>query len=396
MVFATRTELTDKVKQSVLQYTGKGAQCDPRRCSGQRVVLRCPATMTSTPGQKASWKGDSLEGFTCRRKRGETAKTFAVRKNKQLEKFAGQKMCKFRAVGLKQKDSTWKLQEFDGRSFIPHDEDCLCYGNANGRVLVNLMQPAISANPHMTAKQRDKALMSAGVPLNRAMFPKSSSTMYRAQRAVRDMELRYYNVYWSRLEAFVKDLQRLNNTGNRRTPWHTRVYRESNGQHFRRFFVGIGPGLQICKHAALDHYALDATFTKHDVVHGMQYHILCGRSGANHRIPLAISLEQTESCETYEFFARKCKQWGLGAVLQVEPGKFARRCCVVSDGDKGTSKFAPAFAQPGSGKTAPFRSRCAKHLADSCRNSLRRMKIKNKQVNCGFHDEQMYNIAAAA
>ena len=145
MVFATRTELTDKVKQSVLQYTGKGAQCDPRRCSGQRVVLRCPATMTSTPGQKASWKGDSLEGFTCRRKRGETAKTFAVRKNKQLEKFAGQKMCKFRAVGLKQKNSTWKLQQFDGRSFIPHDEDCLCYGNANGRVLVNLMQPAISA-----------------------------------------------------------------------------------------------------------------------------------------------------------------------------------------------------------------------------------------------------------
>ena len=128
----------------------------------------------------------------------------------------------------------------------------------------------------------------------------------------------------------------------------------------------------------------------------MQYHILCGRSGANHRIPLAISLEQTESCETYEFFARKCKQWGLGAVLQVEPGKFARRCCVVSDGARGTNIFTGAFAQPEPGKTAPFRSRCAKHLADSCRDKLRRMKKENPTVNCGFHDEQMYNIAAAA
>ena len=75
---------------------------------------------------------------------------------------------------IKTEDSTWKLQEFDGRSFIPHNKDCLCYGNAKGRVLVNLMDSAISANPEMSAKQRDKALMSAREQLNRAMFPCTS------------------------------------------------------------------------------------------------------------------------------------------------------------------------------------------------------------------------------
>jgi len=350
--------------------------------------------MVTRRGQRASWKGDSLEEFTCEKKPEESEKMYALRKNRQLENFAAQKMCNFRAVGLKQKNGTWKLRTFHGRTFIPHDENCLCYGSANGRLLVKMMEPAISSNPEMTGKQRDKALVSADTSLNRAMFP-SQPALYRAQKAVRDKELTFYNVYWSRLKAYVEDLERLNNIrDNVYFNWRSRVEKERDG-HFRRFFVGIGPSLQICNLAGLDHYALDATFTKHSVVDGMQYHILAGRSGANRCIPIAISLEQTESCETYEYFARKCKQFGVGDLLELVPGKFGRRSCVVSDGFKGTNKFTDQF-KPAPPKVEPFRSLCAKHLADSCRGQLRRMKKQNSGVNCGFHDGHVYRLAGAA
>jgi len=343
--------------------------------------------MITQRGERASWKGDSLEDFTCEKKPEETEKMHVLRKQRELENFAAEKMCKFRAVGLKQKNGTWKLRQFDGHTFIPHDEYCLCVGTATGRVLVDMMKPAISSNPKMTGKQRDKALVSAEMPLNRAMLPKRSSR-YRAQKAVRDEELKYYNIYGSRVETYIHDLGRDN------LSWHTRVEKDFHG-HFKRFFVGIGSSLRICRLAGLDHYALDSTFTKHTVVNGMQYHILCGRSGANRRIPLAISLEQTESCETYEYFARECKKFGVGEVLELVPGKFARRCCVVSDGFKGTNKFTDEF-NAASPKVSPFRSLCAKHLADSCRSQLRKMKTKNPAVNCGFHDAQVYRLAGAA
>ena len=264
-------------------------------------------------------------------------------------------------------------------------------------MLVKLMDSAISANPEMSAKQRNHALQSSRDPLNSAMFP-AKSTMYRAQRQIKEKELKYYNTYWSRLEVYVKDLQTLNNDRTDGRPrWLTKVYRDTDQRHFKRFFVGIGPALRICKHAGLDQYALDATFTKHDVVNGMQYHILCGRSGANRRIPLAISLEQTESNATYECFGRMCRKFGVQDVLQLEPGNFDRRCCVISDGAKGTNKFTQSFkVDPPSSKRAPFRTRCAKHLANSCRAHLITLKRKNSAVNCAFADAQVYRIAEAA
>lgn len=39
--------------------------------------------------------------------------------------------------------------------------------------------------------------------------------------------------------------------------------------------------MAVQRHCGLDLYGVDACFTKHHIVNGMQLHVLCGRTGAN-------------------------------------------------------------------------------------------------------------------
>ena len=383
--YDSRTDLTIAVKTNMIKVTGLGVMIDAARGGSKRFVMRCPCAMKTEKGKKAVWKGLSLDGFVCEQKEGEKESSFARRRMAELESYASTKLCPFKVVAVKRK-SRWLLQTFNGRTFIPHNADCTALAKATGSVLRKMMKPAIVANPSMKGKHRDRALVAQASHLNVAMLP-SKSALYRAQKGVRDEELKYYDLYWARLQQYIADLGK--NEG-----FHTALEMDNDGC-FLRYFVGMGPSLKIIKNAGLDHFALDACFSKHEVANGMQYHILAARTGANRRLPLAISLDLTESNETYEYFANEGEQFGLGDILQLEPGNLSRRAVVVSDGAKGADKFSEKFQSPEPPKTSPFRSRCGRHLSMSNRGWCRKEKMRNSKVDAGFSDAQIYAIVGA-
>ena len=384
--YDSRKELTIAVKTNMIKITGLGVMIDATRGGSKRFVMRCPCAMKKEKGKKAVWKGLSLDGFVCEQKAGEKDSSFARRRMAELECYASTKLCPFKVVAVKSKNSCWSLQIFNGRTFTPHNPDCTALAKVTGSVLRHMMKPAIVSNPSMKGKHRDRALVAREADLNVGMLP-SESALYRAQKGVRDEELKYYDLYWARLGRYIADLGK--NEG-----FHTALEMDKDG-HFLRYFVGMGLCLKIIKEAGLDHFALDACFSKHVVANGMQYHILAARTGANRRLPLAISLDLTESNATYEYFANEGEKFGLGDVLQLEQGNLSRRAVVVTDGAKGAEKFLEKFQKPEPPKTSPYRARCGRHLSMSNRGWCRKEKKRNSKVNVAFSDNQIYAIVGA-
>ena len=80
-------------------------------------------------------------------------------------------------------------------------------------------------------------------------------------------------------------------------------------------FVSVGPCIQVAYGVGMRFSAVDTSFSKHTIWRDGYFHLLTFRDGDNRMLPLAWALCETESGDTYKWFAEKCTEAGLSRYL---------------------------------------------------------------------------------
>ena len=141
------------------------------------------------------------------------------------------------------------------------------------------------------------------------------------------------------------------------------------------------------KHAGLDSYAADATFTKHHISGGLQLHLVVGRTGDNKTQYLALSLELAETNASYAYLANNLQIMGFQDVLNIPTGPIKRKASVRVDGFKGSKKLTDILRNW-------HRGYCGKHVASWVRLAMKTLKQQGIHET-NFHDNQVLQICGA-
>ena len=102
--------------------------------------------------------------------------------------------------------------------------------------------------------------------------------------------------------------------------------------------------------------AVDATHSRHHVYSDGRLHILSTYDGDDHMIPLAWMWAETESGDTYQWFAEHCIAAGLGRYLN-------KASVLFSDRQKGIDKFTDAFEA--------IALKCFWHVVKNCTDHIK-------------------------
>ena len=256
--------------------------------------------------------------------------------------------------------SYWRFKVFDtGLNYVPHSDDCIAKIRMTKDIVQDILSGAVSANPNVSGKAMLSHLSARLASLSAADAP-SNATVYRARMVIRSKSNAYYNECWARIETYLTDFKQAN------PACHVVLEKDPDGR-FKRYFVGVHASIEMLKHCGLDFYGVDACFTKHHIVSGMQLHLLCGRTGANTNIIIAWSLGLKESNDTYQWFAMQCADAGFGDLTRIAGGPLKRHPVCFTDGFKGTNHFSRTFP-----RLHP--ARCAMHLANAIRSTLGRWR----------------------
>ena len=122
---------------------------------------------------------------------------------------------------------------------------------------------------------------------------------------------------------------------------------------FLRIFICVASAVNAAFGVGIGFSAVDACFSKHAVYRDGFLHILTTRDGNNRVLPLAWAICETESGDTYEWFADQCYAAGLGRYLN------RAHSVVYSDRQKGVLKFFLRFRA--------YHGYCFKHIIENCR-----------------------------
>ena len=148
---------------------------------------------------------------------------------------------------------------------------------------------------------------------------------------------------------------------------HSYTYR------FMRMFVSVASALNIAFGSGMRFSAIDACFSKHSMYHQGYLHMVSTRDGNNKVLPLAWAFCETESGDTYTWFAEQCHDAGLGRYLN---GKSV----VFSDRRKGVDKFFERFGA--------YHGECFQHIIENCKGHI-------KGSGTTFTDEMAWNMRNA-
>ena len=124
---------------------------------------------------------------------------------------------------------------------------------------------------------------------------------------------------------------------------------------FQRCFISIAATIHIVHGVGLRFSAVDAAFSKHPIYRQGYLHLLTTRDGNNRVMVLAWAICETESGDTYKWFAQQCRDAGLGTYLN--------RGIIYSDRQKGIEEFHAAFGA--------FIGKCFKHIIGNARKHIR-------------------------
>ena len=125
---------------------------------------------------------------------------------------------------------------------------------------------------------------------------------------------------------------------------------------FKRCFVSLTNAIHLAYGVGLKVSAVDACHSKHSIYRDGRLHILTTYDGDNHLIPLAWMWAETESGDTYEWFAEQCILAGLARYL-------GRASVLFSDRQKGIDKFTDAFHA--------IALKCFWHVIKNCRENIK-------------------------
>jgi hypothetical protein len=143
----------------------------------------------------------------------------------------------------------------------------------------------------MSGKAMQAQLTAKSQPYSAANLP-DPSTIRRARAKLRHETEQYYDENWARLEEYLEALDDSDD-------FYCALEKWVSDNSFKRYFVGIKAAVKVMKEAGLDYYAIDACHLQHFIVKGMALHLLVARQGQNHNLLLAISLEASETSDSY-------------------------------------------------------------------------------------------------
>eukprot|EP00750_Incisomonas_marina_P003841 INCI13418.4.p1 GENE.INCI13418.4~~INCI13418.4.p1 ORF type:complete len:731 (-),score=85.37 INCI13418.4:161-2284(-) len=367
LTYESRKEATTAIRRAVVQATGHGVRIDPKRSSARRVTYVC---VNVGPAQARVDSGCPFEAVAVRKVAG--------RKRRGSHCGGGA----VQGDGAGAQNFYWEFKTYDGTglNYVPHAEDCTARARVTNDVVETMLYEAVTANPAISRRSMVSHLTARLTTLSAADIP-STTSIYRARRAIKDSNDRFYNDYWARIESYLADFETLNPES------HVKLEKDPQN-HFKRYFVGVKASVKMLQHCGVDFFGIDACFTKHHIVSGMQLHLLCGRTGANTNIIIAWSLELSESNDTYRWFAAQCEEAGFGDLTRVAPGRLNRNPVCFADGFKGTGHFSAAFPRL-------HHALCAVHLSKAIRASLRRLRSAGQQVEVGFADAQIIAVCSS-
>ena len=102
-------------------------------------------------------------------------------------------------------------------------------------------------------------------------------------------------------------------------------------------FVGVKQMLNVAIKVGIGVSAVDACFLKHTQYGSGQLHIVSTKDGDNRLLPIAWCVCDTESGDSYQYFAEKCIEFGLAQYLNRDGS------VIYSDRGKGVPTFCRAF-----------------------------------------------------
>ena len=383
--YESREEAAIALKFALLQVHGKcGIRCDSSRSGGSRAVYVCQSIVHTVSTLNSS--GQRIDGRTAfnvevarpAQLEGETTPQFKRRCTRAARKAQA---CHFLAVLRKLGTKRWIFDTVstDGQNYIGHDASCWQLGTVPGAVASKLLEEAIHADPKISGRAMHAQLIAKSSPVGAGTAP-SASTLYRGRAAVAATSEERYNIYWARLRTYLDEFAEMN-------PSSSVAYVADARGHFQRYFVSIFSAVNLLRHSGMGFYSIDACHTKHRIADGMQLHFLVGRTGNNTNILVAWSLEAKENADSYSWFAQKCQDAGIGALLEKALGA-EQTPVLFSDGHKGTPHFASRFE-------GLHHARCAKHLASSARVAVKKAgKERNVRVQ-PFRDGDVIRVCAA-
>jgi hypothetical protein len=372
-VYSTRNEAVCALTIAVLEAGGHAVQQDKLSGNKTRVMFRCPTLFAHPQGKEKGrtrcvlHNDADLDGFTASQKPGESKHTFARRRLPLAEKYSIQKgCCPFKAI-LVRNQSEWSFQTLNnGKNYEPHMPSCSNQGIAKGDNLRKLMRKAIHVDPSMPIKKVMSAMVGDGSRISRANLPTRSS-INRQQMKIKYEDLDYYELNYSRLADFLIELKKKN------PDWQVTLQQDDETQ-FERLFIGFTMNMNVLKKAGLDVYSIDACHINHIIAHGMQLHLLLGKTGANRNVILAMSIDVGETTESYTFFAHKCKMMGLDSLFCLNRNFIPNKPVLFSDGMKGLPAVVALLENV-------HHALCAKHLGDSCRAWLKAQREAISEAN---------------
>ena len=126
----------------------------------------------------------------------------------------------------------------------------------------------------------------------------------------------------------------------------------SVGPRFKRMFVSVAACLHTAFGVGIRFSALDASFSKHAIYTDGCLHVLTTRDSDNRVLPLAWAVCETESGDTYKWFADWCNKAGLSRYLTAKSVLFTDRM-------KGIKQFFAKFNA--------YEAHCFKHIIENCK-----------------------------
>ena len=139
-------------------------------------------------------------------------------------------------------------------------------------------------------------------------------------------------------------------------------------------FVCCKDVVDLVKVSGMKFSAADGAHCKHTLYKSGVIHMLSTRDGNNELMPVAWGICETESGDSYRWFAELCINCGLAAYLN------NKESLIYSDRDKGLEEFHNAFPLSAVG-------RCFFHIIGNCRQYLRNHKKSEK-----FADEEVWPL----
>ena len=177
----------------------------------------------------------------------------------------------------------------------------------------------------------------------------TETTARRARNGVRHWNLKDYEDDFCKMRPWGDEYES-KNPGSR-----FRFHLEPGTNKFQRCFLSIAAMIHIAHGVGMRFSAVDACHSKHPIYRQGYLHLLTTRDGNNKIMVLAWAICETESGDTYKWFAQQCHDAGLSTYLN--------RGIIYSDRQKGIEQFHDRFAAAV--------GKCFKHLIGNAKDQIK-------------------------